>query len=116
MLALSFEDSARVSLRSRRVLPFATIGPRACAEVDAFAATSGFAESSENAVAKAWSSDVGKLAFAAFSPSSSPSLSTTIMISFAGFFFALGLVFRASRSGPVALKRILQHVHQFIRA
>ena len=58
-LPLSLGDSARVSFRSRRVLPLAT----GSAEVDAFAATFGFAELSENAVANAWSSDVCKLAF-----------------------------------------------------
>ena len=53
MFALSLEDSAHVSLPGRCVLPLATVGPRACAEVDAFAATFGFAESSVYAMANA---------------------------------------------------------------
>ena len=40
-LPLSVKDSARVFFRSRRVLPVATGGPWACAEVDAVAATTG---------------------------------------------------------------------------
>ena len=67
MLALSLEDSVCLSAQSAR----AATGPRACAEV---AATLGFAESSENVVAL--SSDIGKLAFASFSPSSSSSSSS----------------------------------------
>ena len=74
-----------MSLRSRRVLPLAASGTWACAEGDAVAATFGFAELSENAVANAWSSDVGK-----FTPSSSSSSSTTTT-SFASFFFVLVL-------------------------
>ena len=61
MLALSLEDTARDFLRTQRVQSLATVGPRACAEVDAVAATLGFAESSENGVVNAWSSNVGKL-------------------------------------------------------
>ncbi|KAN0136458.1 hypothetical protein V8E53_005826, partial [Lactarius tabidus] len=105
-LPLSLQISARVCLRSRSVLPLATGGTGA--GVDAFVATFGFAELSVNAVARAWPSDVGKLAFS-FSRSSSLSESSNTTISFASFFFvsffflSLGLVF--VRPGPYQCSR-----------
>ena len=80
VLELSLENSARVSLRSRRVPPLATVGPRACAEVDAFAATP-------------WPTP-GRVTLADRPlphslPLRRPRRSTTATISFAGFFFAL---------------------------
>ena len=93
MLALSLEDTSRDSLRIQRVQSLATVGLRACAEVDAFAATLGFAESSENGVVNAWS-NVGKLT-SPFPTSSSSSSSTTTTISYSGF-FAHGLIFMPS--------------------
>jgi hypothetical protein len=116
-LPLSLEGSARVCLRSRRVLPLATGGTGA--EVDAFAATFGFAELSVNAVANAWSSDVGKFILLLF----------PLIVGVLDHHDLLRrLLLRplllplprtrigAARSVPVALERILQHVHQLVRA
>ena len=58
-------------LKTPRVSPSQSVraatGPRACAEIDAFAATLGPAESSENVMTNVWSSDINKLVFVSFS-------------------------------------------------
>ena len=90
--------------------------------VDVVAVMLGLAELRENAVANAWSRDVGKfvLSFSfSCSPTSSSSSPSTTTTSFAGFFFVLrsfrllsfGLVFVLP--GPYQL---LSNVHQLIRA